>query len=358
MLAREKGFSRVVFESDCLELVQALVADSPIMDWRAFSVVEDIRRLSKEFSAFSFSWIPRSANQAADWVAVSAAKKMCPSDWVLVPPSSLALLLSRDRAFCRSGVAKSIVDFDDEFIIKLMQSCIIDSRDANRFKPKLPLPPLEIGIELVRGAEESEGSGGTNAVADMCAEGAGWVGSKPWGNFWPKVEILLLFLQLESSIEMVKMMMVILGNIIGIQLGLEIQYVSYLEKRVPQSHLYSLVPQVPQCPCWVMVHTRGFWAHIHLLPHLFVCSLLQLPWQVVASSVKLKILVSLKPFVADLTDEPVCRQERLGRQGYDFSIWAEFELLVKQSIAEEDNWCQFRFCCLRKHWLHLMQKSN
>ena len=56
----------------------------------------------------------------------------------------------------------------------------------------------------------------------------------------------------------------------------------------------------------MVVHTARLRANIGLLSHvLFAVSLLQLPWQIVASSVKLEVLVSLKPFVADLTHESV-----------------------------------------------------
>lgn len=65
--------------------------------------------------------------------------------------------------------------------------------------------------------------------------------------------------------------------------------------------------QISQSPWWIMMHTRYFWTYIDLLSDFFACSLLQLPWQVVSSSVKLKILISLKTLVADLTYESVFR---------------------------------------------------
>jgi len=79
--------------------------------------------------------------------------------------------------------------------------------------------------------------------------------------------------------------------------------------------------QVPKSPWWIMVYTIWFRAHIHLLPYLLACSLLQLPWQVVPSSMKLKILISLKPLVADLTQKSICRHQSRGWQSYHFCIW-------------------------------------
>ena len=51
----------------------------------------------------------------------------------------------------------------------------------------------------------------------------------------------------------------------------------------------------------VMVQTAWFWAHKHPLLHLLSLPLKQFPWHFVPSSVHLKVLVSLKPLVADLT---------------------------------------------------------
>lgn len=49
----------------------------------------------------------------------------------------------------------------------------------------------------------------------------------------------------------------------------------------------------------------GFRANIGFFSNLLAVSLLQLPWKVVASPVELKVLISLKPFVADLTDKSI-----------------------------------------------------
>nr|GLL23423.1 hypothetical protein Ahy_A07g034431 [Ipomoea trifida] len=82
-------------------------------------------------------------------------------------------------------------------------------------------------------------------------------------------------------------------------------------------HSHICIPlchsEVTQGPGWFMVDTAGLWAHIHLLPHLLVASLLQLPWQIVTPSVKLQVLVPLKPFVADFAHKSVGRHQSLGR---------------------------------------------
>ena len=58
---------------------------------------------------------------------------------------------------------------------------------------------------------------------------------------------------------------------------------------------------------------------VYSLSHVFV-PLLQLPWKVVASSMQLKVLVSLKTLVADFANEPVGSRQSLWRQSNHLSI--------------------------------------
>lgn len=79
--------------------------------------------------------------------------------------------------------------------------------------------------------------------------------------------------------------------------------------------------EVTQCASWGMVHTRWLRAHVHpLLAHLAARPLPQLPRQIVTPPVQLQVLVSLKPFVANLAHKSICCHQRRWRQSYHFSI--------------------------------------
>lgn len=72
--------------------------------------------------------------------------------------------------------------------------------------------------------------------------------------------------------------------------------------------------QISEGPGGVVVDAALFRAYVNLfLDLIFVGSLLQLPWEVMPSSVELQVLVPLETFVADFTDEPVCRHQGLWR---------------------------------------------
>ena len=61
------------------------------------------------------------------------------------------------------------------------------------------------------------------------------------------------------------------------------------------------------------MYARRLRANVGSLFDLFAVPLLQLPWQVMTSPMKLKVLISLETLVADLTHKSICGQKGLRR---------------------------------------------
>lgn len=71
--------------------------------------------------------------------------------------------------------------------------------------------------------------------------------------------------------------------------------------------------EISQCPSRVVVDASRLGAYINPFSNLSGGSLPELPWKIVASSVQLKVLVPLKPFVTDLTHKSVGCHQRCWR---------------------------------------------
>ncbi|XP_062026327.1 uncharacterized protein LOC133742658 [Rosa rugosa] len=94
-LAQKLQADKFLFESDSLQLVNLLQHSSPSSDWVVMPLIDHIRDLTVAIRSYSWTWSSRLANQAADHVAWLARKK-CPADWLLQPPSSLSHILLFD----------------------------------------------------------------------------------------------------------------------------------------------------------------------------------------------------------------------------------------------------------------------
>ena len=76
--------------------------------------------------------------------------------------------------------------------------------------------------------------------------------------------------------------------------------------------LYS--GKIAECSRRIVVDAGRFRTDIDALTHLIVSPLPKLPGKVVASPVKLQVLIPLEAFVAYLAHKPVRRQQTLRRQ--------------------------------------------
>ncbi|OVA06831.1 Ankyrin repeat [Macleaya cordata] len=70
--ALEKGISRVVFESDALNIVKYLINTNDAIEWRCKSILDETIMLSTHFERIKWSFTPRTANKAADMLAKTA----------------------------------------------------------------------------------------------------------------------------------------------------------------------------------------------------------------------------------------------------------------------------------------------
>ncbi|OMO95972.1 reverse transcriptase [Corchorus olitorius] len=93
-LACRRGWRNVIFESDNKDLVGRLCSTSKKDRWDTRTIELDIASLTCFFDSFSFSFVHRSANRAADWVAKNTRKRCCPVDWMYSPPADVVGFLN------------------------------------------------------------------------------------------------------------------------------------------------------------------------------------------------------------------------------------------------------------------------
>nr|XP_028952426.1 uncharacterized protein LOC114822268 [Malus domestica] len=76
-MARQMGFSHIVIESDSKGIIESLNGCIEQGAWELFPVLGKIRSEYGSFVSYDWSWVLRSANKAADYVASYTGAKMC-----------------------------------------------------------------------------------------------------------------------------------------------------------------------------------------------------------------------------------------------------------------------------------------
>ncbi|CAN6553756.1 unnamed protein product [Malus baccata var. baccata] len=99
-LGSSLGFQSVIVESDSRESIDWLSGDVVVGSWKAFPVLTRVKVESDAFQFCRWSWVPRSANGAADFLASRSFPEMGSRVWVLKPPSSLVFVLNKDGLPC------------------------------------------------------------------------------------------------------------------------------------------------------------------------------------------------------------------------------------------------------------------
>ncbi|KAM1833609.1 hypothetical protein ACFX13_023409 [Malus domestica] len=99
-LAAGLGLGSIIVESDSKDSISALTASLETGRWEAFPTLAIAKRLGESFQDCRWTWVPRSANQAADLLASRTCTEMCNLCWVNRPPSSLVHVLDKDGLPC------------------------------------------------------------------------------------------------------------------------------------------------------------------------------------------------------------------------------------------------------------------
>ncbi|BFG20197.1 hypothetical protein CerSpe_064710 [Prunus speciosa] len=98
--ASNRGYQMVSFESNCLEAVKSTNGDISRGKWEIYPIHSNIRDFLLAFRSYSWTWIRRIANEAADHLAELAKSRMRNEVWAFRPPSSLTFILNKDGLSC------------------------------------------------------------------------------------------------------------------------------------------------------------------------------------------------------------------------------------------------------------------
>ncbi|CAN6722131.1 unnamed protein product [Malus baccata var. baccata] len=99
-LSTSLGCSSVILESDSRESISCLSSSIDSGSWEAFPILARVKQLCEAFKICRWSWVPRSANSATDFLASVGCPEMCDRVWVAKPPSSMVHVLNKDGLPC------------------------------------------------------------------------------------------------------------------------------------------------------------------------------------------------------------------------------------------------------------------
>ena len=95
-LAKRMRIKKIEVENDSEILYKRCIGKENMTNWKMEPYVQDIQMLKDCFEEVKWSKVSRVANKAVDWLANHVKKGMCLENWVILPPSSLVHILSRD----------------------------------------------------------------------------------------------------------------------------------------------------------------------------------------------------------------------------------------------------------------------
>lgn len=87
-------------ESDSKLAVSFLKHGLESYDREIYPILSRVLEFVRTFQSRSWSWVPKSANEAVDFVALHQLSGMDEAVWVNRPPSSLVRILNKDALTC------------------------------------------------------------------------------------------------------------------------------------------------------------------------------------------------------------------------------------------------------------------
>lgn len=94
-LASNLLIDKVVFESDCLELVQSCRGE--IQRGEISGIMQDVQHLKRNFLKCDFTWTARAGNVVAHQIAALVRRDLLSSDWIFNQPLVVKQQLERDK---------------------------------------------------------------------------------------------------------------------------------------------------------------------------------------------------------------------------------------------------------------------
>ncbi|KAM1696802.1 hypothetical protein ACFX1Q_030917 [Malus domestica] len=99
-LANYLELGKVIIESDYKEVVSSLSNSIYQGRWETVPVLWKAMNMKGSFEQCLWSWVPRSANRAADRLASAKNLEMSNYTWIKRPPSSIVHILNKDGLPC------------------------------------------------------------------------------------------------------------------------------------------------------------------------------------------------------------------------------------------------------------------
>ncbi|XP_028957602.2 uncharacterized protein [Malus domestica] len=98
--ARQRNYPCIIVEFDSRQVISALNEGKENCSWENFPNDMRIVDVEKSFQICKWSWVPRSANEASNFIATYVGTEMSEECRMDRPPSSLVRILNKDGSPC------------------------------------------------------------------------------------------------------------------------------------------------------------------------------------------------------------------------------------------------------------------